>query len=605
MQRSYGDWLDLIRETAGETIYNRGVAYQRQGRVHDLASTAGGAFVAWVHGTARYATTVTLTETTFSSLCTCPYEDVCKHEVAVALEIIYRSRNAPPLPVADPTDPRLMRLQRFTIEHGVGVLDTHDIREYLAGLTKADLVDLLAELATKSSDVYTALVNRQLVSSGNTAALEADLRRKIQELDGEWYGDDWDEPHLPDITAIADGLRQLRAAGDADAVQRLGQELFDYAPQVIEQIHDEGELSSDIQECMGIVFEALPETTMPPEEQILWAMNLAMNDDFDLANDVDVVLSHSYPAAVWSKVADTLLGNGQIKRNQFGDDQHIAYTGLALERAGRNDEVIPLWERAAETNGSYVQLVSHLIAAGRNNEAETWARKGIVAVRDTWPGMATSLSQQIQTIRAGVGDWPMVAALRAEQFFSRPSFEAYTSLSEAASKAGVAEPVRGAALRFLATGLRPHEKAKNHVPVSWPLPDNGITPQTIGNLRFPQVLTLITIAIHEERPDDVVHWYEQRGATWTMGHMDDRVATALADTLPDRAAEIWQQLAEMHILQTNTSHYEQAIEYLRKLRTLWISHMEAERWDDYLGELQMLHRRKRRLMELLDTFRAK
>ena len=77
-------WPEL-EDWAGATIAARGQSYQRSQRVTNLARTSEGGVVAWVQGTHRYATLVDMDEQGLSSACTCPYEDTCKHAVAVVL----------------------------------------------------------------------------------------------------------------------------------------------------------------------------------------------------------------------------------------------------------------------------------------------------------------------------------------------------------------------------------------------------------------------------------------------------------------------------------------------------------------------------------------
>jgi len=62
-----------IETWAGRTIVSRGKNYQRQGRVADLAVTADGGLIAWVKGSERYATRVSMNENGLpDSICTCP-----------------------------------------------------------------------------------------------------------------------------------------------------------------------------------------------------------------------------------------------------------------------------------------------------------------------------------------------------------------------------------------------------------------------------------------------------------------------------------------------------------------------------------------------------
>ena len=52
----------------------------------------------------------------------------------------------------------------------------------------------------------------------------------------------------------------------------------------------------------------------------------------------------------------------------------------ALEKAGRQDEIIPLWEREAPITNTYAHLVGYLLMAKRRwEEARYWCRQGMEA----------------------------------------------------------------------------------------------------------------------------------------------------------------------------------------------------------------------------------
>jgi uncharacterized Zn finger protein len=113
---------------------------------------------------------------------------------------------------------------------------------------------------------------------------------------------------------------------------------------------------------------------------------------------------------------------------------------------------------------------------------------------------------------------------------------------------------------------------------------------------------LIEIAIREKQPDQVLRWYDQRpGVAAGVGWMADRVATAVMEYAPERAAALWKKLAEREIAAVKPSAYEAAAVYLRKLSSL-LKKLDSEaEWKAYLAGLRAAHARKRRLMEILDT----
>jgi uncharacterized Zn finger protein len=67
------------------------------------------------------------------------------------------------------------------------------------------------------------------------------------------------------------------------------------------------------------------------------------------------------------------------------------------------------------------------------------------------------------------------------------------------------------------------------------------------------------------------------------------------------AAQIWRQLAEAQIAQTNPAAYQEAALFLRKLRRVWARQGKEAAWRAYVSELRAANRRKRRLVETLDV----
>src|SRR5580692_7293974 len=104
-------WDDLT-EWAGSRSVERARAYQKQGRVHDLAISEDGRLLATVTGGARYAVTVRCEPSlkrrgAIYSRCTCPVgSSGCKHAVGVVAEYLERLSASEDTPLADQDDER-------------------------------------------------------------------------------------------------------------------------------------------------------------------------------------------------------------------------------------------------------------------------------------------------------------------------------------------------------------------------------------------------------------------------------------------------------------------------------------------------------------------
>src|SRR2546428_27401 len=102
------------------------------------------------------------------------------------------------------------------------------------------------------------------------------------------------------------------------------------------------------------------------------------------------------------------------RRNRLSD-----WLIMALDNAGRREEIIPLCEREAKETGSYLRLVNYLKQAKRWEEAEQWIHKGIKATQKQWPGIASQLRTALREMREKEKDWLRVAAFYAEDFFQQ------------------------------------------------------------------------------------------------------------------------------------------------------------------------------------------
>ena len=168
--------LDDIEAWAGGKIVSRGKNYQQQGRVSDLAVTDDGSLIAWVDGSERYATKVVLGEDGLpDSACTCPYALNCKHGVAVVIEYLKRVENNRSVPKAKQDDQRLKMLdwdgEPYDDENVISEDLRQDIDVFLQGKTKAQLIDLIHDLAGQYPEIARDLSDRQQLVSGNTETL--------------------------------------------------------------------------------------------------------------------------------------------------------------------------------------------------------------------------------------------------------------------------------------------------------------------------------------------------------------------------------------------------------------------------------------------------
>lgn len=639
-QRPQGDpftaltWDDL-QEWAGSIIVSRGQRYQRSRQVQALVNTSSGGLVAWVLGSERYATRVESADGDLLAVCTCPYEGVCKHAVAVVLEYLEQKKRNATIPTVTERDQRLQLLDHHGDEEEWGDTDedgstgddfvpapersTKKARKagpaawlsFLEQQTRPQLLALLNDLLQRYPDVRQFVQDRQNVAAGAVPKLVKALRVEIAALSQEpgwrnhWNG----EGSIPDYSRVRHRLEALSTQGHADAVVEVGAQLLEAGTRQVEISDDEGETAEEIASCLDSVFQALPQSSRTPGEQMRWAVEVDLADQYELSRGAKPFWAQRHPVEVWNELADQLgqrLARAPVHEAQGAFSEHFQRDRLsnwvirALEQADRREEIIPLCRQEAEKTGSYLRLVEQLIKAKQWAEAEAWIRKGIVATEKQWPGIAAQLRAAFREMREQQRDWRAVAALRADEFFLEPSVKTFQALETATTRAGVTPNVRGAVLEYLETGTRPQPSTQH-----WPLPESGL-PATTRHFPVEPPMTdvLIDIAIAEKRPDEVLRWYDRRKPRmrgWDSGGFaEDRIAEAVVTQYPERAVAIWKQLAEAQIALTKPKAYDIAADYLRKVGRVLKHQGKGQDWREYLAALRQAHERKRRLVEVLD-----
>ena len=561
-------WHDL-EEWAGSRVLSRGQGYHRDHRVQGLAQTQTGGIIAWVQGGQRYATEVDFEDGELISICTCPYGNNCKHAVAVVLEYLDHLKKKIEIPKATEQDQRIALLEGMDEENGheyeeeeeederrgrnrfrrlfprtSGKLVPPDLRGFLEGQTKEQLITLLQDLSERYPSVCKDLQDRQNLSKGSVKRIVVAVRKEIQELSSEpgWRNHWNNEGYVPDYSRVKNRLESLLANGHADEVVALGKELLEAGIRQVEMSDDEGETGIEISSCLDIVFQALPQSTFSPVEQMLWVIDAELEDEHELCYGADSFWKKKQKASDWNIVADRLLerlnkfqpvkGENSFSRN-YHRDNLTNWIIRAFENSGRQEEVISICEREAAVTGSYTRLVEALRKAKRFEEAEQWIHKGIKTTQKQWPGIAKQLKDTLREMREREGNWLKVAAFRTEDFLQSPSLHTYQDMKKAADKAKAWPEVRAAALLYLETGKLPQSDP------TWPLPETGVKEdRETRKSEFPMINVLIDIAIEEKRPDDVLRWYDQRKSKkqffWGWdGYQEDQVAEAVVDHYPD------------------------------------------------------------------------
>lgn len=633
-------WDDL-KQWAGSKILNRGKAYVKN--VSELAQTENGELVAWVSGSEDYATCVEIDkEGELDCFCTCPYDrGPCKHAVAVVLAGIERIKSGQEIPPVDPEGDLYLAIWDDSGEDDEDEFAEDDFEEeedeteekatptkgakdsaltrILQRKSKEELLALLLDFAARHPEVKRKIMEDEQLAGGKIDKLVLALRKEIRSLASEdaWYNTWKGEGNLPDYSHVREQLAALLKQGHADAVVELGQELWERGNAQVEESNDDGETAREIQECMEIVFKAVSSSSLSPVRQLLWLIDIFLEDQFSISDPgARFIRSREYTNVHWSEVAEKLRERLQAMpmpeddsySSRYQRQQVMDWLIEALERSDQNEKVVPLLEKEAHATQCYERLAARFLQGGQTEKAREWCIKGFQQTMKEAPGIASDLQKKLRELAEQEKRFDLVAAYRAQDFFDHPSRAAYIELQKAAEKIKVWPEIRAVVLRYLENGQRPDLPAKGAGKQLWPLPAPEVM-QEIGrsfHRQYPDVDTLIDVAILEKRFDDVVELYQvqQKKNRWGGGK-GQQVAEAVAEIHPDIALGIWKQIAEGQIRLVKPSAYEAAATFLRKMLKVYKETGRLQEWQGLIAAIRSEHKAKRRLMEVLDALEDK
>lgn len=630
-------WMD-IENWAGATILARGKGYQRSGCVKELGITPNNVLVAWVDGSTRYATQVSIIQGELSSSCTCPYGSNCKHGVAVVIEYLHTIKRKKEIPVISETDERRRLIAKGTTAWPEDSDDGNEnfgdddeqrqepqpksreaLEAWIKGKSKDELKAMLLEVAQNHPQIISELQSGFSIAPPLVAGLAKQISREIDQVSQEpAWSNHWSQAsEIPDYSNIEAGLQQLFDAGHFDDVVKLGKKLFTKGSEQIDQSNDEGETIDEVTRSLDIVFKALLYCSLSDVDKMEQAVDWEVEDNYGLCDGLELFWKIKFDAHSWSGLADRLLGrlkeyrptqqevefHHYYKRNKL-TDQIVS----ALDHAGRKEEMLQLCIREAPLTASYERLVEVLRKLGKNQEAEEWIKKGIEATREKFSGIAAALRTQFLEIRTAKKDWSFCAAIKADKFFDQPCLSTFTELKKAGEKINLWDKIRPACIQFLHSGRQPAGK-------EWPLPETGIEGK-MGNRRgsFPDTDLLIEIALLEKDLDEALRLYDEERRdkktlsswcfSWATG-ISEQIADAVQHRYPDRAMAIWKTIAESHINQKNPKEYAVAMGYLKKIMKVMKQNTREPEFTAYIASLRAEHIRKYRLVEMLDALTGK
>ncbi len=567
-------WDDLT-EWAGSRSVERGRAYQRQGRVHDLAISEDGWLLATVTGGARYAVKVWCEPSAkkggaLYSRCTCPVgASGCKHAVAVVAEYLERLGGGEETPMANQDDERWELLadetgdadeddvddleldmdseddevdEEFYVHRhrhqAVSEKKTRNVTDekiwkHIEAKNREELVALVWSLTERFPELREEFSDRIALGEGNVDRLVTETRKELRLVASEagWRNSWTGEGQTPDYSRVKHRLERLLELGHPDAVVRLGTEIMTLGNEQIGQSNDEGETAEAVGECLPVIFEAVVASTLTPARKLLFAIDAHLRDDYGIVNDAaDAVLKLTGEESAWSEVADVMAQRAKspVKEDdpfsrKYQHERIADWLIRALENAGR-ERRDPYCLRTGSARLRQLRTAGQALdrdeairrspaLGGRGNRKNS--RKA--ARHRVEPGKATGRdggSAQAMANRRGSRGFGILHSSQPREL---------SELLNAAAKAGCEDSIRGIALNFLETGVSPlsspgKASVKGAANAEWPLPmPDYLLPllnngSNFGRPASPHFDVLIDMAIADHRHDDVLRWYDAMSA---------------------------------------------------------------------------------------------
>lgn len=568
---------DLLREMARDVTYARGHAYAQEGRVAEL-SMQDGVLTARVQGSETYRVRLFRQGTRLDFDCTCPVGNelrFCKHCVAAGLA--WLMAQGTPVDGDGPAGA------------APGEDDLERLRAFLGGLDAPALRDLL--LAEARMDE--ALCERLLLREAARAADPDAVKRLRSAIDRAARTDgfvDYDEAptYAARLNDVANGLAALVDVNPA-AVIELAEHAIARVEKALGAVDDSDGLVGD----MLAVFLELHHTAClaaRPEPvalaRRLFKRELEANYDafYGAAESYAEVLGEA-GLAEYRRLAkapwDALPPLGPGEHDPDGRSHRWAITQM-MEALARTDG--DLAERVAiksrDLSGAYrfLQIAELYREAGEHDTAMAWARRGMDSFSAN-PDHRLELFLADEHHRRG--EHAQGVELVWAGFARGPSLQGYQLLHEHAGRVESWAAWRERALAL----LREHSEALR-------VRQHAFAPDRVS--------------AHSELVR-VFLWEDDAEAAWRealAGGCSDELWLQLAQkreaTHPADALQVYLRQVESILVSTGDRAYAAAVGLLPRVRAM----MErvGEDFIAYVAGLRETHRRRRKLLEMLDRF---
>lgn len=577
-----------IQHHATDNSFSQGEDYYHRGAVTALVQR-GNTIHAEVEGSevAPYCVSLQFDSGGITSVrCTCPYdyEGWCKHIVATALTWVRqpdRIELRPTLPqLLDRLDHvQTQRLVQALVEEQPELIDAVE-RQVMLMSNPAPPTQVAAPRRRTTLDV--APFRRQVKHI---------LREGVRSLE-EGYEDD---PFTDQLLGVIEKAQAFARSEDGNSAIAILEAITAACVDEWDDISDYGGDSFPIAESLNEAWtEAILSAELSPPEAVDLQVMLAEWQD---ALDGDFSMSLAALQQGWTdpELQRALQGSNYSdpKRLNTPFAQELALIRLQiLDRQGRQTEYLNL----ARTEGLMLQYLTRLVEMSNIDEAMTAARSRMTMAEEAFALAKTlrnrnHLSEALAIAQAGL---PLPGNCR---------YALASWTSELAEGLGNRETALDASiLAFkLRSSFSEYQRVAHLAANQW----DGIKPDLLQTLRQSQEWEAreakVDIFLYEGLLDDAIQ--AVRSDSYYRFELVHRVMQAAVSTHPDWVVEAALKRAEPIMEQGKADRYQEAVQWLRQVKAAYVQSGQQAVWTTYFNQLQSIHARKRKLMDLFKQLR--
>lgn len=562
-----------VMALAGPAIYGRGVGYFREGRV-TLEAGSDVRLRATVRGSVPYTVELWDADGQPRWSCTCPYADdgsLCKHAVAVTLLLDDVERDSP---VADPPG-----AVSGPVQDRDGLLIEH-----VDGLDRQQLVALVLEAVDEDWRLRERLLAEARAARGEGPEL-ATWRRRIDAafaLYDDFVSYQEASSWAGEVDEVIDALAELCDAGHPDAVAVLAEHAHRRADAAIGYVDDsDGWLTEISARLAELHLRACVEGDPDPVELASRLVELELTselDGFHRAAAAYAGVLGTDGLAAYRRLLEPRWEELRSQTEGWSSQRYTlreAMAGVALA-SGDPDALIEVYRDDLKTPDAYLEIAQVLAVAGRDDEAEAWAREGLEAFADrSWQ------TPPLRGFLAGLlhdrGEQAAARELFWDAFEQAPSLSAYRRLLEEAGED--AAEVKSRALDRLAQRVERQPKD-----------ETGRAGAGLSGV----LVEVLAFEGETERAWQVATSHGCDGQMWLT------LARAREDTAPLDAIAVYEREVFAQVEAKKNHTYRQAVDLLSRIRRLAGQAGQPERFTGILARVRGEHGRKRNLIKLID-----